>query len=409
VNILFVCSSLGHGGLSHEVEATARLALASGHAVEVFTPYKVREDALIRRRLGERLAFDSAQEQWRRSVRGRLLFGAARLRLIVRQRRRPSAREEVHLARRFVPGAERADFWDVQAGRILIGRDLVHLFGKPKPFLATTARQARARGLRVIYEEASQVTPEYAARADHQDFVASSHLCDVIIVRCNRHAEHIRRHYHYRGQTRVIEQWAYDSESDLLAIDRTAGAPRRGCTFGIMGRLDEGKGVEVVLDAFALVRRRGHEARLRVAGAGDAEGALRARAAALQLGNAIEFLGDQQGLDKVAFYSSLDAFVIASESEGGPITGVEAMAAALPIISTPVGAMPERLCDGSEGLFVAVDDVEGLAAAMHRLLEHPQLRPTLGGAARQRYLVRNHSRVCAPRKIALWDELGRNR
>ena len=408
MRIVFVSSSLERGGLEQEVEATARLALRGAYDVTLFTPYKIRNDSSLRRNLQRVVAVDSAQEQWRRSLYGRTMLQIAKAKLLITNWRRPSPPEEIGLARRFVPSVGDSRFWDAYARRILHGCDLLHLFGKPKPFLARAASHARSIGLKVIYEEASQVTEEYANRRDHQAFAASSSLCDVIIARCDRHVENIRRHYHYPGTTRVIEQWAYDTEEDLLGIERAPRASSSGpFVFGSIGRLDGGKGMDTILRAFALAHQTRPNARLRIAGQGEHESELRRMVGELGLSNATEFVGYVDGRDKVTFYASIDAFLIASLNEGGPITGVEAMAAGLPIISTPVGAMPERLANGSEALFFDTESVGGLADCMLMMLNDPSLPRQLGEAARQRYRIRNHSSVCASQKMALWDELGR--
>jgi glycosyltransferase involved in cell wall biosynthesis len=408
MKIVFVSSSLERGGLEQEVEATARLALRGAHDVTLFTPYKIRDDSALRRNLQRIIPVDSGQEQWRKSLYGWTMVQLAKAKLFMRNWRTPSAPEEVGLARRFVPALADSRFWDEHARRILEGCDLLHLFGKPKPFLARAASHARSVGLKVIYEEASQVTAEYARRTDHRAFASSSALCDVIIARCDRHVANIRQHYHYPGATRVIEQWAYGTEDDLLAIDRPVRASASDpFVFGSIGRLDGGKGMDTILKAFAIARQRQPQARLRIAGQGEHEQQLRRLTAEMGIASATDFVGYVEGRDKIAFYAAIDAFLIASLNEGGPITGVEAMAAALPIISTPVGAMPERLAEGSEALFFETENIDALAERMVRLMSEAELPARLGRAARRRYQIRNHSTVCASQKIALWDELGK--
>ncbi|MQA28706.1 MAG: glycosyltransferase [Luteitalea sp.] len=407
MRLAFISSSLESGGLEHEVEANVQLALTHAHEVRLFTPYKVRDDSRIRRNLEQLLTFDSGQEEWRRSFYGRAVLSLAKAKHLLTARRRPSSFEEVSLGRRFMPVADQPGFWDEQARRVVAGSDLVHLFGKPKPFMARVATSARAAGVKVIYEEASQVTAEYANRRLHRQFTASSASCDVIIARCQRHIDDIRTHYQYRGATRVIEQWAYGTEDDLLGIDRAGHrATGQALTFGSIGRLDDGKGMDTILKAFARAKQHLPDSRLRIAGAGQHATDLRKLAADLRIDGDTEFVGHMDGGRKIAFYAGIDAFVIASLNEGGPITGVEAMAAGLPILSTPVGAMPERLEHGTEALFFEPGSAEALAASM-ALLQDASLRHRLGCSARHRYGLRNHSQVCAPQKTALWNELGR--
>lgn len=407
MNLLFVSGTLERGGLEVELGATARLALDAGHRVTVATPYKVRNDAPIRAALGDAVGFVSGQEAWRDTLQGRALLTLASTKHLLQQRHQASAADEVHLARRFVPAASDLTFWDAHARRVLTGCELVHLFGKPKPFLVRAARQARSLGLRTIFEEASEVTAEYVRRRDHLEFAGAPGICDLVIARCAAHVERIREHYGYRGPTQIIEQWAYGVEEELLAVDRRAGTRARApVTFGSLGRLDAGKGIDTMLQAFARARQVVPGIRLQMAGTGQAEGDFRALVERLTLSDEVDFVGYKHGAGKVDFYAGLDAFVIASLNEGGPITGVEAMAAALPIISTPVGAMPERLRPAADGLFFRPGDVEALTAHMIEIAATPARRTALGAAARSRYLARNHSSVCAREKLSLWEQMG---
>jgi glycosyltransferase involved in cell wall biosynthesis len=82
-----------------------------------------------------------------------------------------------------------------------------------------------------------------------------------------------------------------------------------------------------------------------------------------------------------AFYQSLDVYVCASRSEGTPNPCLEAAACGVPIVTTPVGNMPEFIRDGVNGILVS-RDVEDIAAALRRLRDDPELRRRMGDAAR---------------------------
>ena len=97
--------------------------------------------------------------------------------------------------------------------------------------------------------------------------------------------------------------------------------------------------------------------------------------------------------ERPSYLAGIDIFVVSSLSETGPQTGVEAMAAGLPLVTTPVGAMPERISHDEEGLFVPVGDVDGMADAMKKLAVHPEFRKRLGEAARQTYTRKFHSKI----------------
>lgn len=63
---------------------------------------------------------------------------------------------------------------------------------------------------------------------------------------------------------------------------------------------------------------------------------------------------------------------------------LEAMATALPVITTPVGGIPDVVADGREGLLVTPGDIAALSAAMRRMIDDESLRLTLGLCARSR-------------------------
>jgi glycosyltransferase involved in cell wall biosynthesis len=82
------------------------------------------------------------------------------------------------------------------------------------------------------------------------------------------------------------------------------------------------------------------------------------------------------------FYASLDAYVCASRSEGTPNPCLEAAASGVPIVSTPVGNMPEFLRDGSNG-FLVERDPKAIARRLAELRDSRWLRIRMSAAARR--------------------------
>jgi glycosyltransferase involved in cell wall biosynthesis len=82
------------------------------------------------------------------------------------------------------------------------------------------------------------------------------------------------------------------------------------------------------------------------------------------------------------FYSSLDAYLVTSRIEGGPLTVLESMACGTPVVATRVGLVPEVIEDNCTGFSAAVDDEAALVGGLTRLYEKPELRAELGRNAR---------------------------
>ena len=123
-----------------------------------------------------------------------------------------------------------------------------------------------------------------------------------------------------------------------------------------------------------------------VVGDGPGRPALEAEIHRLGLERAVVLLGDRS--DVADLLGRADVFVLSSTSEGLPISILEAMAAALPVVASSVGGVAEAVDDGQTGLLVPPRDPVRLAAALERLLDDPALRRRLGANGRER--IREH-------------------
>jgi glycosyltransferase involved in cell wall biosynthesis len=105
------------------------------------------------------------------------------------------------------------------------------------------------------------------------------------------------------------------------------------------------------------------------------------------IGPHIELLGVLSGERKCQAYVDADIFVLPSYSEAFPTVVLEAMAAGLPVVATPVGALPE-VFDDNNILYVEPGNVEQLAAAVRRLLADAELRRRMGDLNRETVYAR---------------------
>lgn len=106
-----------------------------------------------------------------------------------------------------------------------------------------------------------------------------------------------------------------------------------------------------------------------------------ARTAHLGLGSSVRFLGYQA--DVTEWLALADISVLPSFFEGLPLAAIEALAAEKPVVASAVDGTPEVVIDEKTGLTVPPGDPDRLAAAICRLLRHPELRRAMGWAGRE--------------------------
>jgi glycosyltransferase involved in cell wall biosynthesis len=146
------------------------------------------------------------------------------------------------------------------------------------------------------------------------------------------------------------------------------------------------KGHAVLIEALGGLRRHGW--RLTCVGSLQrcpaTVAALRRQISALRLDASVRLLGEVDAASLSSCYQRADLFVLPSYHEGYGMALAEAVAHALPVVSTQAGAIAETLPAGA-GVLVPPGDSGALAAALDRLLEEPELRRRLAqGAAAAR-------------------------
>src|SRR6267143_414111 len=175
---------------------------------------------------------------------------------------------------------------------------------------------------------------------------------------------------------------------------------------GIVGRLTEIKNHRLFLQAAALLKSAiGSGARFVIIGDGRLRGELEAQAKMLALDEDVLFLGTRN--DPEDFYPALDIVALTSLNEGTPLTLIEAMANARPIVATSVGGVVDLLGDPllpvsqndeavgyricQRGVSVPSGDASGFARGLARLIEEPELRDRLGRIGFE-FVTRNYAK-----------------
>jgi glycosyltransferase involved in cell wall biosynthesis len=150
-------------------------------------------------------------------------------------------------------------------------------------------------------------------------------------------------------------------------------------------RLVSKNGMDILIRATAELKGLIHntEYLIQILGSGPEGIRLKKLVKDLAIEDQVEFLGSVEN-DKVPEYlMRADIFVRPSRSEGQGIAFLEAMAAGLPVIGTPVGGIPEFVHDGDTGLLAKPEDFSDLAAKIQRLILDEPLREKLGQNGRK--------------------------
>ncbi len=170
-----------------------------------------------------------------------------------------------------------------------------------------------------------------------------------------------------------------------------------------VGRLVEKKGFDLLLAATQSLATSGRELRVTIVGEGEERSSLEADIATRGLGDRVKLVGalGQDGVRDLMARATCMALPCRVGDDGNrdalPTVLLEAQAAGLPCISTPVTGIPEILDGGEAGLLVPEDDAGALADALGTLLDDAALRTRLSEAgvsrARELFDLRKNTAV----------------
>ncbi|MCP4685699.1 MAG: glycosyltransferase family 4 protein [bacterium] len=177
---------------------------------------------------------------------------------------------------------------------------------------------------------------------------------------------------------------------------------------GLIGRLDPKKCQDVAVKALAAVHASGHRAHLLLVGdqsfneGDDYAASVHRKVDELGLGEQVHFHPHDKFVERA--YAALDIFTMASRSECYGMVTIEAMVSGIPVIGTNDGGTVSLIDHERNGLLVEPRDVDGLAQALLRLIERPDLRDRLRREAQDEAVVKySHLRQCEA-----WEALFRS-
>jgi glycosyltransferase involved in cell wall biosynthesis len=270
------------------------------------------------------------------------------------------------------------------------------------PTAVRFARLARAAGVGHIHAHFALITADVAAVMAHLTglrFSVSAHARDIYCSSAAELRARLRDAEFVAVCTRRTRELLlgllgapWESRVPLVyhglsPADFPPGEPTEGLVVAV-GRLVEKKGFGVLLDACAILRRRGIGFRCVVVGDGPLRRQLEAQVAALGLSDAVTLRGAMAEQDLLPEFSRAAVAVVPcvmardGDADGLPNVLLEAMALRVPVVSTSVSGIPEALKDGESGILVEPGDPEALAEGIAKLLRDRELRARLGARAR---------------------------
>lgn len=171
--------------------------------------------------------------------------------------------------------------------------------------------------------------------------------------------------------------------SGFLAVEGPNGILRKELELdpaapllGIVGRLAPIKDHQTMLKAMTELP----EAHLAIVGDGELRGELVVQAQRLGVADRTHFVGWRRDVADVM--ADLDVVVLTSRNEGTPVSAIEALAAARPVVATAVGGVEFVVKDGVNGMLVPPGDVSGVATAIRKLIKDAKVRASFGQAGR---------------------------
>jgi glycosyltransferase involved in cell wall biosynthesis len=175
-------------------------------------------------------------------------------------------------------------------------------------------------------------------------------------------------------------------QANRARVRESLGIGCEDVVIGCLVRLVEGKGLDDLLRAFALVRQE-HPCRLLLVGDGPLRAELELQASELGVADGVHFAGQQQ--EPPPFLDAMDIFALAVPAGSMSIALLEAMARGLPPVITFCGP-EEAVIHEETGLCAPPNNPTGLAAALTRLVADPVLRSRLAAGAAE-HVARNFS------------------
>ena len=184
-------------------------------------------------------------------------------------------------------------------------------------------------------------------------------------------------------RVRVVPDGSDPVELDRVEARESLGLGREGPWVVFVGNVIPVKGIDVLLEAVAVLASRGVDGRFALVGGGEGIPAYEEQARALGIADRIRFAGFRPTHEIATWLAACDLFCLPSRSEGLPNSILEAMGAGRAIVATRVGGLPDLIEDEGNGILVPSESPEELADALGALLGDAERRDRMADRGRE--------------------------
>ena len=227
-------------------------------------------------------------------------------------------------------------------------------------------------------------------------------ITDKIVVISRRQEEEIKRYLNLKdtGKLHLIPL-GFGLDIFLNAdtgdkgdkIRREKNIPREAVVVGAAGRLTAIKNYSMLIKAAKEVKKKNSDriVKFLIAGHGDLKEELNALAGRLGIQEDVIFTGEIKRKDIDSLYRAMDIVALTSLNEGTPVSLIEALASAKPVVATDVGGVRDIVEDGKSGFIVPSNDINAFSEATSILINDEKKRNEFGLRGRD-FVKERHSK-----------------
>ena len=280
--------------------------------------------------------------------------------------------------------------------------DVVHLHNPtPTIYAAIPARMAGVPS--IISTRHSLVAPPRKVVEEFK-YAISARSCDWIVGICEATVNNLKS-IHSAPIRKIV--CVHNGATPLKRAAKDDWPQKSGFTLIYVGRLEPVKNHALLLNAVRGALSSMPDLRLWMVGDGSERGTLERLATELGIAGQVTFWG--QRLDVAPFFSAADAFIMSSNSEGLPMSLLQAFSLGLPAIVTDVGGMAEVVRLAKVGFIVSAADPAEMTAAILQMTRNDQERAQFAANAEAAFQSHFSLQTMADAYMELYRDTARAR